>query len=86
MSGGSAEIATQPTRNAKRGQRHAVDEAAQLLHVALAGRGEHGAGAEEQQALEQAVIEDVEQRGGQRERRGAPACRWPGRPAQGPGR
>ncbi len=51
------------------GQRHAVDQAAQVLHVALAGRGQHGAGAEEQQALEQRVIEDVEQRRGQRQRR-----------------
>ena len=52
LSGGSAEIATQPTRKAKRGVRHAVDQAAELLHVAFAGRGQHGAGAEEQQALE----------------------------------
>ena len=50
--------------------RHAVDEAAEMLHVALAGRGQHGAGAEEQQALEQRMIEDVEQRGGEGERRG----------------
>jgi hypothetical protein len=35
------------------GLRHAMDEAAQMLHVALTGRSEHGAGAEEQQALEQ---------------------------------
>ena len=51
------------------GQRHAVDEAAEMLHVALAGGGEHGAGAKEQQALEQGVVEHVEQRGGQRQRR-----------------
>ncbi len=69
LSGGSAEIATQPTRNAKAGVRHAVDQAAQLLHVALAGRRQHRAGAEEQQALEQRVVEDVEQRRGQRQRR-----------------
>ena len=41
-----------------------------MLHVALAGRGQHGAGAEEQQALEQRMIEDVKQCGGQRQRRG----------------
>ena len=52
------------------GERHVVDQAAQMLHVALAGRRQHGAGAEEQQALEQRVVEDVEQRGGQRQRRG----------------
>ena len=46
-----------------------MDEPAELLHVALAGRGQHGAGAEEQQALEQRVVEDVEQRRGERERR-----------------
>jgi hypothetical protein len=34
------------------GERHAVNEAAEMLHVALACRGEHGAGAEEQQVLE----------------------------------
>ena len=33
------------------------------------GRGQHGAGAEEQQALEQRVVQDVEQRGGQGQRR-----------------
>ena len=50
------------------GQRHAMDEAAEMLHVALAGRGQHRAGAEEQQALEDAVVEDVEQRRGHGER------------------
>ena len=72
LSGGSAEIAAQPTRNDERGLRHAVDQAAQLLHVALAGGGQHRAGAEEQQALEQRVVEHVEQRRGQRQRRRAP--------------
>ena len=43
-----------------------------MLHVAFAGRGEHGAGAEEQQTLEQRMIEDVEKRGGERQRRGEP--------------
>ena len=52
------------------GLRHAVDEPAEMLHVALAGRVQHRAGAEEQQALEQRMIEDVEQRGGERQRRG----------------
>ena len=51
------------------GERHAVDQPAQVLHVALAGGRQHGAGAEEQQALEQHVVEDVEQRRGQRQRR-----------------
>ena len=54
----------------ERGLRHAVDEAAEPLHVALAGRGQHGAGAEEEQALEERMVEDVEQRRGQRQRRG----------------
>ena len=53
LSGGSAEMAMQPVRKAKAVTRHAMDEAAEVLHVALAGGGEHGAGAEEQQALEQ---------------------------------
>ena len=46
-----------------------MDQTAQVLHVALAGRGQHGTRAEEQEALEQRVIEDVEQRGGERQRR-----------------
>ncbi len=70
LSGGSAEIAAQPIRNTKRGLRHAVDQAAELFHVALAGRAQHRAGAEEQQALEQRVVEHVQQR-----RRSAPAPR-----------
>ena len=49
--------------------RHAVDEAAEMLHVALAGRGQHRAGAEEQQALEDHVVEHVQEPGGERERR-----------------
>ena len=36
-----------------RGFRHAMDETAQALHVALAGPDQHGARAKEQQALEQ---------------------------------
>ena len=36
---------------------HAMNEPAELLHVALAGRAEHGARAEEQQALEQRMVE-----------------------------
>ena len=51
-------------------QRHAMDEAAQPLHVALAGRRQYRAGAEEQQTLEEAVIEDVEQRRRHGERSG----------------
>ena len=52
----------------KGGKRHAMDEPAQVLHVARAGGIEHGAGTEEQQALEQAMVEGVEQRGSKRER------------------
>ena len=57
--------------------RHAVDEAAEMLHVALAGRGEHRAGAEEQQALEHRMVEHVQQAGGERERRRRTPCRAP---------
>ena len=70
LSGGSAEMAAAADQEGEGRKRHAVDQAAQLLHVALAGRRQHGAGAEEQQALEQRVIEHVEQRRRQRERRG----------------
>jgi len=47
-----------------------VDEAAEMLHVALAGGVEHRAGTEEEQALEHRVIEDVQEAGGERERGG----------------
>ena len=46
-----------------------MNEAAEMLHVALAGGGQDRAGAEEQQALEERMIEDVEERRGQRQRR-----------------
>ena len=36
------------------GLRHPMNEAAEVLHVALAGACQHGAGAEEQQAFEDA--------------------------------
>ena len=51
------------------GLRHAVNEAAELFHVALAGGIEHRAGAEEQQTLEQRMIEHVQQPGSERQRR-----------------
>ena len=61
----------------KAGQRHAMDETAQLLHVPLAGRRQHGARTEKQQALEKGMIENVEQRGGKRQCRGQPiALAW----------
>ena len=50
--------------------RHAVDQAAEMLHVAFAGGVEHGAGAEEQQALEDGMVEHMQQAGGERQRRG----------------
>ena len=46
-----------------------MDQAAHCLHVALTGGVQHRARAEEQQALEQRVVEDVEQRRGHRQRR-----------------
>ena len=64
--GGDRDAADQ---EGERGLRHAVDQAAEMLHVALAGGGQHRAGAEEQQALEHRVVEHVEQRRGQRQRR-----------------
>ena len=69
LSGGSAEIAAQPTRNANARVRHAVNEAAQSLHVALAGRSQNCAGTEEQQALEHRMVEHVQEPGGERQRR-----------------
>jgi len=69
LNGGRAEIAAEPIRKAK-AVWHAMDQAAELLHVPLAGGRQHRAGAVEQQALEHAVVEDVEQRGGEAERGG----------------
>ena len=47
---------------------HAMDQAAEPAEIALAGRMQHRAGAEEQQALHERVIEAVIERGDQRER------------------
>ena len=49
---------------------HVVNEAAQMVHVAFAGRRQHGAGAEEQQALEERMVEHVQQARRQGQRRG----------------
>ena len=51
---------------------HVVNEAAKMLHVAFTGRGQHRARAEEQQALEEGMVEGVQQAGrqGQRGNRG----------------
>ena len=57
--------------------RHAVDQAAEMLHVAFAGCIEYRAGAEEQQALEDGMIEHMKQGGGERQRRCRPPCRTP---------
>ena len=54
LNGGSAEIAAETDEEGEGGERHAMDEPAQALHVALARGGEDRAGAEEQQALEHA--------------------------------
>ena len=69
LSGGSAEIARQPPRNRKAvsGMRWIRPPSCSMSRSPVAFK--HGAGAEEQQALEQRVIEDVEQRRGERERR-----------------
>ena len=71
LSGGRAEIAAQPTSMKQAGRRHAVEQAAEPLHAALAGRRQHRAGGEEQQALEQRVVERMQQRGSHRQRRRA---------------
>ena len=70
-------MAAQAIRNSEARHRHAVDQAAETIHLTLAGRGQHGAGAEEQQALEQGMIEDMEQGRGQREGGGGDENRWP---------
>ena len=54
------------------GARHAMDQAAEALHVALAGCRQHRAGAEEEQALEQRMVEDMKEGGRQRQRRPPP--------------
>ena len=46
-----------------------MNETAEPIHVALAGGDQHRAGAKEQQALEQRVVEDVKQRRGEGQRR-----------------
>ena len=53
------------------GPRHAVDEAAEPVHLPRSRRGQHRARAEEEERLEGGVVEDVEQRRGEGERGGA---------------
>ena len=69
LKGGSAEIATEPMRKTKAVIGHAVDETAEMVHVALVGGDQHRARSQEEQALEHGVVEDVEQRRRQRQRR-----------------
>ena len=69
LNGGRAEMAAAPTRKQSAGDRQAVDQPAQAVHVALAASVQHGAGTHEQQALEQRVVERVQQGRGERERR-----------------
>ena len=86
FSGGRPAIAAHPVRNASDGARHAMDQAAHGLHVALTGGVQHRAGAEEQQAFEDRVVERVEQRGGQGEGGSSLETPWRGMPGPGPGR
>ena len=60
--------ATDEKRQSRPG--HIVNEAPQMLHVAFARRRQHGARAEEQQALEERMVERVQQSGRHRQRRG----------------
>src|SRR5690242_21691184 len=48
--------------------RHAVNQPAETLHVALAGRTQDSASPEKQKALEDGMVEYVKQAGGERER------------------
>ena len=56
---------------------HAMDQPAELPEVALAGRVQHRARAEEQQALDEGVIEAVIKERDERERRERRACPTP---------
>src|SRR5262245_22080553 len=49
---------------------HAMDQATEAIHIAVAGRGEHRTRTEEQQALEDRVVEYVKQRRGECESSG----------------
>ena len=53
----------------RRHPRHAADQAAELAQAALFGRMQHRAGGQKQQALEERVVERVDQRGAEGERR-----------------
>ena len=70
LSGGKRRNRDAADEKGEGGLRHAADEPAKVLHVALAGCGKHSAGAEEQQALEERMVEDVEQGGRHRQRGG----------------
>ena len=77
LSGGSAEMATQPPKKKERRFRHLVDETAELFDVARARGGEDRARPEEQQALEERMVESMKQRRGERERCRLHPCRLP---------
>ncbi len=69
LSGGSAGDRRAADQEHEARDPHPVDQPAEPVQVARAGGGLHRAGADEQQALEQRMVEHVQQRRGQRERR-----------------
>ena len=79
LSGGRPQMATAPTRkqSAVRGIR--LRQAAQVVDLAGVGRVDDGAGAQEEQGLEEGVVPDVQQAAAQAEDD-------PVRPAQASGR
>ena len=83
LSGGKAEIAAAPTSMKRPGRRHPVEESAEPVQPPLAGRREHRARAEEQEALEQRVVESVQERSRHRQRSRGVERRWRGRRRRG---
>ncbi len=68
LNGGSAEMASPPSRKKRRRPRHAPGQPAQPLQVDGVGRAVDGAGRVEEQALEEGVVEQVQDPAGEAER------------------
>ena len=62
LNGGSAAIASEPIKNKSCRLRHALNESAQLFHIARMRRVQNRARAHEQETLERRVIERVIER------------------------
>ena len=69
FSGGSPRNRRRADQEGRAGDRHALEQSAQPIEFARAGGVQHRSGAEEQQALEDGMVDDVQQAAGEAEGR-----------------